>query len=503
MSSTTISESEIGVLDGVTAGTATASKAVVLDANKDIATIRNLTSTNLTGTLQTSAQGNITSVGTLTSLTLSGAISGATTIGASGMVTLTNNTSSSSTSTGALVVTGGVGVGGTVTATNLAGTLTTAAQGNITSVGTLTSLTLSGGISGATSIGASGLVTFTNTTLSTSASTGGLVLSGGMGIAKNITVGGTAISSASWLVSGIQYRSLATTYTNNSTSSSGTAVSAVINSFAQATIAASNTSVTTSRAATVYIDNAPVAGTNMTLTNTHALWVENGSVYIDSAISSTSISTGSLIVNGGVGIGGDAFISLIHSVSGTLTNTATNSQSAWNTMTADGTNWLDGSFTIMEDFYGSNATPVRGAIQIHNGSLSTSTNSMFIGTMTNNDLRFGCNDSTKLTIQQTGRVGIGTSSPGAFLEVSGSVSSTIDVGGSGVAYFLKTGGLVSTTGPLSSINVSIKSSNAVLAGAGFYTTSDARLKKDFTELDDSIADAMLRVKPLLFRYKNG
>ncbi len=72
MGSTTISESEIGVLDSVTPGTAAASKAVVLDANKDIATIRNLTATNLTGTLQTAAQPNITSVGTLTSITTSG-----------------------------------------------------------------------------------------------------------------------------------------------------------------------------------------------------------------------------------------------------------------------------------------------------------------------------------------------------------------------------------------------------------------------------------------------
>ena len=43
LNSTTITTAEIGVLDGVTAGTAAASKALVLDANKDIGTIRNLT----------------------------------------------------------------------------------------------------------------------------------------------------------------------------------------------------------------------------------------------------------------------------------------------------------------------------------------------------------------------------------------------------------------------------------------------------------------------------
>ena len=43
LDSTTITTAEIGVLDSVTPGTAAASKALVLDTNKDIATIRNLT----------------------------------------------------------------------------------------------------------------------------------------------------------------------------------------------------------------------------------------------------------------------------------------------------------------------------------------------------------------------------------------------------------------------------------------------------------------------------
>lgn len=47
---TTISEAEIGVLDAVTAGTATASKAVVLDASKGISTITSATITTLTNT---------------------------------------------------------------------------------------------------------------------------------------------------------------------------------------------------------------------------------------------------------------------------------------------------------------------------------------------------------------------------------------------------------------------------------------------------------------------
>ena len=81
MGATTINEAEIGVIDAVAAGTVSANKAVVVDVNKDIGSFRNLTATNLTGTLQTAAQPNVTSVGTLSSITTSGNLTmGTTTI---------------------------------------------------------------------------------------------------------------------------------------------------------------------------------------------------------------------------------------------------------------------------------------------------------------------------------------------------------------------------------------------------------------------------------------
>jgi len=45
LDSTTLTTAELGVLDGVSAGTVTASKALVVDSNKDIASVRNLTGT--------------------------------------------------------------------------------------------------------------------------------------------------------------------------------------------------------------------------------------------------------------------------------------------------------------------------------------------------------------------------------------------------------------------------------------------------------------------------
>ena len=77
--SAVINEAELETIDGITAGTVAASKAVVVDANKDIGTFRNLTingvftdgnytfdtSGNVSG-LGTIASGNITSSGTVT-----------------------------------------------------------------------------------------------------------------------------------------------------------------------------------------------------------------------------------------------------------------------------------------------------------------------------------------------------------------------------------------------------------------------------------------------------
>jgi len=71
------------------------------------------------------------------------------------------------------------------------------------------------------------------------------------------------------------------TFTDGSTAGSGTAASWSAYSFAQPTLAATNASVTTTNAASVYIINAPAAGANQTLTNPWSLWVDAGNVRLD------------------------------------------------------------------------------------------------------------------------------------------------------------------------------------------------------------------------------
>ena len=67
LDSTTITTAELGVLDSVTAGTASASKALVLDTNKDIGTIRNLTINGIftDGNYTFDTNGNVSGLGTL------------------------------------------------------------------------------------------------------------------------------------------------------------------------------------------------------------------------------------------------------------------------------------------------------------------------------------------------------------------------------------------------------------------------------------------------------
>ena len=76
----------------------------------------------------------------------------------------------------------------------------------------------------------------------------------------------------------------AQTFTDNNTAGSGTAAAHVFFSVAIPTLAATNTLVTTTDAATWYIAGVPAAGTNETITNSWGLWVDAGNVRFDDDI---------------------------------------------------------------------------------------------------------------------------------------------------------------------------------------------------------------------------
>ena len=271
-----------------------------------------LTATTLTGTLSTAAQTAITSVGTLTSLALAGALSGVTTLNMSGIETSTNATASTSNVLGSKVFAGGISisnttdavsstnggtftsagggafakalyVGTTLTATTLTGTLSTAAQTAITSVGTLTSLTLAGALSGVTTLNMSGIETSTNTTASTSNVLGSKVLSGGISIsnatdAVSSTNGGTFTSAGGGAFAKALFVGTtltATTLTGTLSTAAQTAITSV-GTLTSLTLAGALSGVTT-------------LGLSGILNSTNATV-------------STTNSTGSITMDGGIGI---------------------------------------------------------------------------------------------------------------------------------------------------------------------------------------------------------
>lgn len=77
---------------------------------------------------------------------------------------------------------------------------------------------------------------------------------------------------------GASFRLGTLTFTDTTTAGSGTATGYVANSFAAPTLAATNASVTTTDASTLYVSGGPIKGTNNTVTNAHALYVAAGNV---------------------------------------------------------------------------------------------------------------------------------------------------------------------------------------------------------------------------------
>ncbi|GMG15807.1 unnamed protein product [Phytophthora fragariaefolia] len=642
MGGISISSSEISVLDGVSPGTAQASKALVLNSSMNISGIGSLSATTLSGTLQTAAQPNITSVGTLTSLALSGGISGVTSISASGTINLSgivncNNstyaasplsgslvvsggvgiqtniaiggiasassqwgalgvqyqsrsTTYTDTSTAggstvassvissyaqatissrALVVSGGVGVGGQLTASTIAGTIQTAAQPNITSIGTLASLSVSGVLSASTIAGTIQTAAQPNITsigtlasLSVSGVLSASTLTGTLQTAAqpNITTIGTLTSLT---VSGSIDGTLSTAAQPNITSL-GNLTNLNVRSVASTgeianirmpapaagysswiTIGKSSCGneggklgyyhdstyanqylylTTNNKSPILTIVNNACVGIN-TLTPTYDLdvvgqtritgtllfagatrTISNVAVYGGGTITTSGDITCGGSLKGYLGYGNQRAISTV----GVLTEVAIGSTGVYNSqeyllINGNGSNYLDGSYTRMCSFYGSNVTPAWFQIEVSNGSKTVSSSATWIGNNSDTDLRFGTNNSTYaicLGGANRGRWGFGTTNPSYGVHNTLTVSTTLDPASSGVAYCLKSGGLVSTLGPLGGIAVGIGTVGAILAGSGVYTTSDARLKKDWTELCDDVCDSMLRIKPLLFRYKS-
>ena len=236
---------------GASSGTATASKVLIVDSNKDITGIRNLTATNLTGTIQTASQPNITSIGTLTSL-----------------------------STNSLT---------------LNGTLITSTA---TDINKLASITASAIELNYNDISMLGMAEASKALILDSSS----YINGINKIVFN------AASTTRQVSSPGDYRCIDTnsiTFNNTSTLANTTdgTTHQVSNYIGRHTITATNTNVTTTNFSTFYIQGEPVNGTNMTITNKYALFINSGNNYLSGNVniaghngSSTGLQLGGTLV---------------------------------------------------------------------------------------------------------------------------------------------------------------------------------------------------------------
>lgn len=393
---TSLTSTNAGYISGLTVGTGSASKALVLDGSRNITNINQLIATSLYGAIMTASQTGITEIGTLTNLTIgtatltvneasyltsitpgtasaskalvlnsSSGISGIGALSSTGLLstTISNATSTPSDyqrwtnstntivasmafsnaasffgttsnhdlnlrsnnqtqvtieATGAMNVINGLKLAGTTvssTATELnylAGITTgtaTASKALVlngsSSISGITSISTTTLVLGGNSLGATQSGYLTGITAGTASASKALVVDSSINLSNLNTLsfsGAAVVAGYDMNIDAIfsgginknyttfhTFRSLTiagNVLTNTVTAASGTdSTHQSTVAFNQSTIAASNTGVVTTNVSTVFIAGAPTAGTNMTITNAYALYVSAGTTFLGGTLS--------------------------------------------------------------------------------------------------------------------------------------------------------------------------------------------------------------------------
>jgi hypothetical protein len=131
-------------------------------------------------------------------------------------------------------------------------------------------------------------LSLTSTTLSTSISTGSINTLGGLGVQGNMFIGSNITTAPNSVGSYITLN--ATTFTDNTTATSGTLATWNSVYYGQPTLTSTNTGVTTTNASTLYIAGAPIAGANETINNRYALRIGNNG-NVDLGGGTTNVNT--------------------------------------------------------------------------------------------------------------------------------------------------------------------------------------------------------------------
>ncbi|RAW39477.1 hypothetical protein PC110_g4285 [Phytophthora cactorum] len=423
-------------LTGITPGTATQGLALVPGENKDITGLGALSCSSLTvnGSSITSAPDYVLGITGGTAQNSKALVLSSTGSITSGITSLT--------------------LTGTLSAATLTGTLSTAAQTNITSVGSLTGLTINGSLTFSDGFSVKRHISWYTSKLNArhewsrikypSLKFNGTTFNQDYYI--NITEGGADPSKAIVLnstkdFSGIRNLTCSGTITGSTGVSTPSlscgAITATTLNINPTTLQLRGTTVTSSATEL----NALAGVSAGTATNSKALVLDStGNISGINALSAASVATSGNItvsgsINGYLACGNQTAITTV----GPLTELGINNDviTEYFNIKGSGFDYIDGSYTRMLRFIGSNITPVEFQIEVANGTNATSSNATWIGNKTNNDLRFGTNDSTNMILTTTGRLDVGTASPSAPLHVPSINSFTFGTGGSTV-YRLRT-----------------------------------------------------------------
>lgn len=155
----------------------------------------------------------------------------------------------------------------------------------------------------------------------------------------------------------------------------------------------------------------------------------------------------------------------------------------------------------------SNATPIGFGVELHNGTSATTANAAFVGTLTSNDLAFMTGNNRRMTITSAGRVGIGTGTPVAPLQVSTTISYTWNSSGAvgTTVYRLRTdsGNTETATGtPITYTNV-CAIFNGYIGCEAMVMQSDRRLKQDIADVPIERVECLYTsLKVQSYKWKN-
>lgn len=110
----------------------------------------------------------------------------------------------------------------------------------------------------------------------------------------HLHIGGTPVLTNNGL-GGMFLRVDPSAITDNSTAGGATVAHTAVSAFNTPQVFATNTSVLYTNASTLYIAGAPTAGTNVTISNAYALWVESGGIKLGAANTGVAVLTAGVL----------------------------------------------------------------------------------------------------------------------------------------------------------------------------------------------------------------